>query len=34
MKNDNEGVYGNHISHEFNDDLTALNADFLNLKPL
>lgn len=31
MKNDNEGVYGDHISHEFNDDLTALNADFLKM---
>lgn len=31
MKNDNDGVYGDHISHEFNDDLAALNADFLKM---
>ncbi|MDT8310004.1 MAG: phosphate signaling complex protein PhoU [Methylophaga sp.] len=31
MKKDNDGVYSDHISHEFNDDLAALNADFLNM---
>lgn len=31
MKKDNDGVYGDHISHEFNEDLAALNADFLNM---
>lgn len=31
MKKDNEGVYGDHISHEFNEDLAALNADFLKM---
>lgn len=31
MKNDNDGVYGDHISREFNDDLAALNADFLKM---
>lgn len=31
MKKDNDGVYSDHISHKFNDDLAALNADFLNM---
>jgi len=31
MKNDNDGVYGDHISHEYNDDLAALSADFLKM---
>ncbi|MEX1199389.1 MAG: phosphate signaling complex protein PhoU [Methylophaga sp.] len=31
MKNDNDGAYGDHISHEFNHDLAALSADFLKM---
>ena len=31
MKKENEGGYGDHISHEFNEDLAALNADFLKM---
>lgn len=31
MNTENEGVYSDHISHEFNDDLAALNADFLEM---
>ena len=31
MKNDNDGVYGDHISHEYNDDLAALSAGFLKM---
>ncbi len=31
MKNDNDGVYGDHISHKYNDDLAALSADFLKM---
>lgn len=31
MKKDNDGVYSDHISHEFNNDLAALNADFLKM---
>lgn len=31
MNREKDGVYGDHISHEFNDDLSALNADFLKM---
>lgn len=31
MKKDKDNVYGDHISHEFNDDLAALKADFLKM---
>ena len=31
MKKDKEDVYGDHISHQFNDDLASLKADFLKM---
>ncbi|MEX0604567.1 MAG: phosphate signaling complex protein PhoU [Marinobacter sp.] len=31
MKKDKDDVYGDHISHNFNDDLASLKADFLNM---
>ncbi len=31
MKKDKDDVYGDHISREFNDDLSALKADFLRM---
>lgn len=31
MNKDKDGFYGDHISHEFNDDLATLNADFLKM---
>ena len=31
MKKDNNSVYGGHTSHEFNEDLASLNADFLKM---
>lgn len=31
MNKDKDDLYGDHISHEFNDDLASLNADFLKM---
>lgn len=31
MNRDKDAHYGDHISHEYNDDLAALNADFLKM---
>ncbi|WP_152205500.1 phosphate signaling complex protein PhoU [Marinobacter changyiensis] len=31
MKKDKENAYGDHISHDFNNDLAALKADFLKM---
>ncbi|WP_166266654.1 phosphate signaling complex protein PhoU [Marinobacter caseinilyticus] len=31
MKKEKDDVYGDHISHQFNDDLSALKSDFLKM---